>query len=154
VLTSLGVRSALVAVSGDLAFSAAPPGRGGWRIDVHAVPREDTDVPAVLELTHAAVSTSGAGTQHVDIGGRRYSHVIDPASGMGLAGDLTVTVVARDGLTADGLDTAISVLGLDEGMRLVEARPGAAALVVRRGGGGTTVTASARFQALPAAPPR
>ena len=65
----------------------------------------------MLELTNAAVSTSGSSEQHVDIGGRRYSHIIDPASGMGLVDDITVTVIAPHGLDADGLDTAVSVLG-------------------------------------------
>ena len=60
VLGRLGVRSALVAVSGDLAFSEAPPGRRGWRIGVHSGDPSIVDVPGVLELTNAAVSTSGS----------------------------------------------------------------------------------------------
>ena len=144
VLCRLGVRSALVAVSGDLAFSEAPPGQRGWRIGVHSGDPAIVNVPAVLELTNAAVSTSGNSEQHVDIDGRRYSHIIDPSSGMGLVDDITVTVVARHGLDADGLDTAISVLGAARGLALVESRPGAAALIIT----GTTVRASSRFLEL------
>ena len=109
VLDGLGVSSALVALSGDLAFSAAPPGQRGWRIAVHSGDPSIVGVPRVLELTNAAVSTSGSSEQHLDIDGRRYSHIIDPSSGMGLVDDITVTVIARHGLDADGLDTAISV---------------------------------------------
>ncbi len=89
VLGGLGVSSALVAVSGDLAFSEAPPGQRGWRIQVHSGEpslASVSAVPAILELTNAAVSTSGSSEQHVDIDGRRYSHIIDPASRMGLVG--------------------------------------------------------------------
>jgi FAD:protein FMN transferase len=147
VLTARGIRSAMVAVSGDLAFSDAPPGRRGWRIRVHAIDASIADEPDVVELTNAAVSTSGSSEQHVDIDGRRYSHVINPFSSMGLVDEITVTVIARNGLDADGLDTAVSVLGADRGLALVESH-GAAALVVQRTGASTTVLATPGFPAL------
>ena len=147
VLGGLGVSSALVAVSGDLAFSEAPPGQRGWRIAVHSG-EPLPGVPAMLELTNAAVSTSGSSEQHADIDGRRYSHVIDPASRMGLVDDITVTVVARHGLDADGLDTAVSVLGADRGLALIESRPDTAALIIERTSAGTRVRASSRFLEL------
>ncbi len=143
-----GIRSALVAVSGDLAFSDAPPGRSGWRIDIHNDDPALTRVPRVLELTNAAVSTSGPSEQHLDLDGRRFSHIIDPSSRMGLVNDITVTVIARSGLDADGLDTAASVVGKDRGLELIESRPGAAALIVQRSSAGITVTMSARFREL------
>jgi len=148
-LRGLGVSSALVAVSGDLAFSEAPPDQRGWRIAVHSGETLPA-VPAMLELTNAAVSTSGSSEQHVDIEGRRYSHIIDPASRMGLVDDITVTVIARHGLDADGLDTAVSVLGADRGLALIESRPGTAALIIQRTGTGTTARASSRFLELSA----
>ena len=117
------MRSALVAVSGDLAFSDAPPGQRGWRIGVHSGDASIVSVPGVLELTNAAVSTSGSSAQHLDVDGRRYSHIIDPSSGMGLVDDITVAVIARHGLDADGLDTAVSVLGADRGLALIESYP-------------------------------
>jgi thiamine biosynthesis lipoprotein len=149
VLSARGLRSALVAVSGDLAFSGAPPGQRGWRIRVHALDPAVARVPAVLELTDAAVSTSGSSEQHLDAGGRRYSHIIDPASGMGLVDDLTVTVIARHGLDADGLDTAVSVLGAERGLALIESRS-AAVLIVERTPAGATVRTSSRFAQLAA----
>jgi FAD:protein FMN transferase len=147
-LRRLGVRHALVAVSGDLAVGDAPPGRRGWRIGVHAGEDPLDSVPAVLELTHAAVSTSGSSVQHVEIDGRRYSHIIDPATRLGLGDDETVTVIARSGLEADGLGTAISVLGPERGLALVERRPDAAALIVRRTGDGATARMCSRFRDL------
>jgi thiamine biosynthesis lipoprotein len=151
VLRDRGIRRALVAVSGDLAFGDAPPDQRGWRIDIHNDEPGLAGVPRVLELTNAAVSTSGPSEQHVDIGGRRYSHVIDPSSRTGLVNDITVTVVARNGLDADGLDTAVSVVGKDRGLTLIESKPGVAALIVQRSNAGTTVTMSARFRELVAA---
>jgi thiamine biosynthesis lipoprotein len=147
VLGAVGVRSALVAVSGDLAFSEAPPGKRGWRIGVHSGDPSLVSFPGTLELTHAAVSTSGGSVQHAEIDGRRYSHIIDPSSGMGLVDDIAVTVVARHGLDADGLDTAVSVLGADRGLRLIESRS-AAALIISRSSAGTMVLTSSRFREM------
>jgi thiamine biosynthesis lipoprotein len=148
-LDALGVRSALVAISGDLAFSGAPPGERGWRIGVHSDPAV-LDVPGMLELTNGAVSTAGSREQHVDIGGRRYSHIIDSSSGMGLVDDITVTVVAPHGLEADGLDTAASVLGAERGLALIESHPNAAALIIERTSAGTRIRQSSGFVKLAA----
>jgi thiamine biosynthesis lipoprotein len=152
-ITKLGVRSALVAVSGDLAFSAAPPGQRGWRIQLHTEDAAAIGVPQTVELTNGAVSTSGPDEQHLDTGGRRYSHVIDPASGMALVNDITVTVVAPHGLDADGLDTAASVLGLRRGLALIDSHPGAAGLIIEKGNGGVVATVSGRFLELVASHP-
>lgn len=145
-ITRLGIRSALVAVSGDLAFSNAPPGQRGWRIQVHSEDPAAVGVPSTLELTNAAVSTSGSSEQHLDAGGRRYSHVIDPRSGMGLVNDITVTVVAPHGLEADGLDTAASVLGARRGLALIESHRDAAGLIIVKRNGSVTATVSTRFR--------
>ena len=126
VLTARGIGAALVAVSGDLAFSGAPPGARGWRVQLHSIDVAP-EVPPVLQLTNAAVSTAGASEQHLDAGGRRYSHIVDPATRTALTDDITVTVVATHGLDADGLDTAVSVLGVEKGLALIESRPDAAA---------------------------
>jgi FAD:protein FMN transferase len=147
-ISNLGVRSAMVAISGDLAFSEAPPGTRGWRISVHDVPGEPAGVPQVLELANAAISTAGAEEQHLDVNGRRYSHIIDPATRMGLTDDITVTVVAMNGLAADGLDTAISVLGVARGLALIDTREDGVALIVRRTPAGIEVLKSRRFDAL------
>lgn len=146
----LGVRSALVAVSGDLAFSDAPPGQRGWRVSVTRDDPPPAGVPASLELTHAAVSTAGSSEQHLDAGGRRYSHIIDPSTKMGLVDDITVTVIAPNGLEADGLDTAASILGVEKGLALVESRPGAAAVITRHSAAGATAFPSRRFSELAA----
>jgi FAD:protein FMN transferase len=119
-LTRSGIRSALVAISGDLAFSDAPPGRRGWKMDAGG---------SVRELSNAAVSTSGDAEQHVEVDGRRYSHIIDPATGMGLTHSITATVIAPHGIDADGLATAVSIVGPERGLALVRTRPGASAIL-------------------------
>lgn len=66
-----------------------------------------------MALTNAALATSGSSEQHVEIDGIRYSHVIDPRTGLGVTHHLTARVIAADGATADALATALSVLGPD-----------------------------------------
>lgn len=122
VINNLGIKSALVAASGDLAFSDAPPGQPGWKIGVDSSNR-------VLLLSNAAVSTSGASEQFLQSNGKHYSHIINPATGMGLVDDITVTTVARRGLLADPSATAVSVLGCERGLAFIEKHAGLAAFI-------------------------
>ncbi len=90
----------------------------------------DAGFTSTLVLSNARnVSTSGDSEQGVEIAGERYSHIIDPATAMALATPITVTIVAKHGIDADGLSTAVSVLGLQRGMALVERRAGVAASI-------------------------
>jgi thiamine biosynthesis lipoprotein len=131
VLRGHGISRALVAAGGDVVVSDAPPGRRGWTVGI-ALPAPLLDAGgAPLELRRAAVSTSGDAEQFVTLDGVRYSHIVDPRSGFGLSGRSAVAVVAPDGVTADALATAVSVLGPDEGLALIEATHGAAAWMAR-----------------------
>ena len=70
------------------------------------------------------------------IGGRRYSHVVDPRTGLGVRGPAAVTVIAPDATDADALATAASVLGPVRGRTLLENRTGCAGRFVAVDGGG------------------
>ena len=107
-LRGLGVSRALIAVSGDIAAGDAPPGTRGWRVRLEPAGGE-------IYLKNAAVSTSGDTEQFREIGGVRYSHIIDPSTGLGLRSAIAVTVVARRGLEADPIATAVSVMGEERG---------------------------------------
>ncbi len=148
VLREKGIRSALVAVSGDLACSGPPPGDRGWKIAVRPLTEDGAADPLVLVLSNAAVSTSGDAEQHLDSGGKRYSHIVDPQSSEGLTSRIGVTVVASSGIRSDGLATAVSVLGAERGMVLVEESSDAAALVAVSVGGKARLIESVRFGRL------
>lgn len=131
VLAARDVTSAMVDASGDIAVSGPPPGALAWRIEVAAhADREDRAGRDVIELVDAAVTTSGDVFQAVEIDGVRYSHIVDPRTGLGVPGPAAVTVIAPDCTTADAVATAASVLGPEAGLALVEAVPGAAARFV------------------------
>jgi len=125
-----GVASALVEAGGDIAVTDAPPGQMGWRIET---PRADSTVRArAAALTNAAISTSGPSAQFVEIGGRRYSHVVDPRTGIGLTSAAQATVIAEDGAVADALSTALTVLDAKAAGRVLARYPGVLASVDRQ----------------------
>ena len=103
VLRDIGITQALVAASGDIVCGDAPPGLRGWAIGAGR---------ARLVLRRAAVSTSGDTQQFFERDGKRYSHILDPRRGAALTDVLEVSVVARNGMTADGLATAVRVMGV------------------------------------------
>lgn len=130
ILGTMGIDAAMIDASGDIAVSGPPPGAAGWVIDATPLPRSPAGPEARLMLAHAAVTTSGDAYQAVEIEGRRYSHIVDPRTGLGVAGPAAVTVVARDCTTADALATAASVLGPEAAGAVIAAEPGCAAWFV------------------------
>ena len=102
-----GVTRALVEAGGDIVVGDAPPGRDGWSIDVTGSDAEF--VARAARLTNAALATSGPTAQFVEIDGVRYSHVVDPRTGLGLTNQVTARVIAANGATADALATALTV---------------------------------------------
>jgi thiamine biosynthesis lipoprotein len=103
-----GIRSALVELGGDIVLSNAPPNTKGWTISVPNASAPGT--PAMMYLANCGVSTSGDTEQFVVIDGVRYSHVVDPTTGMGLGQRVQATIIAKDGLTADPVSTALTIL--------------------------------------------
>lgn len=124
-----GFRRTCIAAGGDLRLGDPPPGREAWRVGLQtfdlARPEE------VVELANCAVSTSGDLHQFVEIDGKRYSHVIDPATGLGLTRRLAVSVIAPSGTISDGLDNACCVAGAEAAEAFGLAR-GATRVVVRQ----------------------
>jgi thiamine biosynthesis lipoprotein len=125
-LRGRGIEAALVDASGDVAAAGHPPGADGWRVAVAGLAGTG-ETAAMIELADGAVTTSGDAFQAVEIDGVRYSHVVDPRTGLGVVGPAAVTVLAGDCTTADALATAASVLGPRAGAALIARFPGAAA---------------------------
>lgn len=148
VLRSHGLPRALVAASGDIAIGDPPPGKRAWRIGVGAMATNQTALARNLLLRNAAVSTSGDTEQFVEIEGKRYSHIVDPRTGVGLTGRLQVTIVARNATDTDSFATAVSILGVERGLALVESQRGMAALILRNEGERAEVFESRRFRRI------
>lgn len=154
VLESHGLPRALVALGGDIAVADPPPDREGWLIDVATLDgtawSDRTARPAAVAgpvlLRRAAVSTAGDAEQWLTVNGVRYSHILDPRTGWPMTVRSTTTVIAPHGLDADGLDTTAAILGVDRGIALVDATPGAAVFMMRlESDGHTTIRTSSRW---------
>jgi thiamine biosynthesis lipoprotein len=117
-LKALGITRALVDTGGGMALGDPPPGKPGWRIGMIG------DSSRVLVLSNCGVSTSGDLEQFVEIDGKRYSHIIDPETGLGLTNRAMATVIAPDGLTSDALDTPICIMGAERGLKMASGQKG------------------------------
>lgn len=122
-----GLRRFLIEAGGDIVVGDAPPGggRAGWEIAVEGV--DERFRLRASSLANAAISTSGGSTQYVEMGGERYSHVIDPATGTGATHSDRWHVIHRDAALADALATALSATGGRNAAELLARFPGAQA---------------------------
>ena len=136
----------LVAVAGDIVAGDPPPGTDGWKIGVARLTAEGQEFSRMLLLKNRAISTSGDAFQFALIDGVRYSHIVDPQTGLGLTQRSSVTVIARDGAMADALATAVCVLGPEPGMRLIAATDQTAVLIVQAEEQGVNVIESPSFR--------
>jgi thiamine biosynthesis lipoprotein len=114
-----GITRALIDSSGDLAVGDPPPGKAGWVVAVRDL-TSPAKTAGYLEVANCGVSTSGDTYRFVEIDGIRYSHIVDPRTGLGLTRRVGVTTVAHDGVTADWLATTLSVLGPEKGIAFVD----------------------------------
>jgi thiamine biosynthesis lipoprotein len=137
-----GIKQALVAAAGDITCGDAPPDKSAWEVDIAPIAKGQK--PRSLKLVNAAVSTSGDLEQFVEIGGVRYSHIVDPKSGLGLTGRRSVTVIAKQGVTADSMTKAVMLMPREKALELVERTPGAAAYIVIVGTDEKLETASSK----------
>lgn len=109
VLRREGATSFLISFGGELLAGDPPPGEHGWKVRLPVAIAGDGS--ELFPLANAALSTSGDSEQHVDIGGVRYSHIVDPRTGLGLTNGATACALATSSALADCVDTALCVAG-------------------------------------------
>jgi len=153
VLKAAGIKQALVGGAGDIAVGDPPPGARGWKVAIAPLEPGQSEPLRTLLLSGAAVSTAGDAERFVTIDGHRYSHIINPATGLGVEDRACVTVVAADGATADALETTVYILGPERGLELVDRTPGAAAIFFRLTKDGIKSFESSRFKLVPTLAP-
>jgi FAD:protein FMN transferase len=130
-LTQAGIQSALVEGGGDVAVSDPPPGKPGWRFELSSVDATNAPSARFLTLKNVAISTSGDLYQKLEIDGKRYSHIVDPHTGIGLTDHSVVNIIAPESITADSLTKVVSVLGPRKGLEFIQRIPGVSARIMR-----------------------
>ncbi len=129
-------------------MSNPPPGREGWNISIAKTGEDEPDL--ILTLKNACADTSGDLNQFVEIEGRRYSHIIDKNTGLGMVDSTQATAISPSAAEADWLATALCLMGPDKAMEYMAAKhPDLQARVVRREKDGTlAIRETTGFSAL------
>ena len=128
ILKGRGVTNAIVTAGGDSRLLGDKRGRP-WNVGIRD-PRRRGEVVAVLPLADTAISTSGDYERFFEEDGVRYHHIINPKTGKSAKGVRSVTVIAPDGITTEGLTKSVFVKGPKEGMRLIESLKGVDAIII------------------------
>jgi FAD:protein FMN transferase len=131
-LQSRGFPAAMVNAGGKIVIGHPPPGKKGWLIGINAPGEKEMILPHLLLLKDISIATSGDIYQYVEFNGRRYSHIVNPKTGIGLTRRRNVTAIAADGTTSDWLATACSILPLHKSMKLIKRFPGGALLITEK----------------------
>lgn len=145
-LRGIGASRCLVEIGGEVMAGDAPPGADGWLVGI-ATGVGDEGLMRLM-LVNQGVATSGDSEQFVEIGGVRYSHIVDPRTGVGLMHRTAAVVVAPSCTMADALATAVSVLGPRDGLELVAGYAGVEARIESRVDGVLEIVESSGFTQL------
>jgi thiamine biosynthesis lipoprotein len=129
VMTKAGAMAGVVALSGDIKTFGRMPDGSAFPVGIRH-PRKEGETLVEVALQDEAISTAGDYERFFDKDGVRYHHILDPHTLHPARGCQSVSVIAKDGIWADGLDTGIFVLGPERGMELVEHLEDVEAIIV------------------------
>ncbi|TDM00224.1 MAG: thiamine biosynthesis protein ApbE [Flavobacteriaceae bacterium] len=128
-LKKSGVVSGFVNAAGDLNTWGVQENGKPWTIGV-ADPNQKKEIFSSLDITNAAIATSGNYEKYVTIGGKRYSHTIDPKTGLPVSGIKSVTIITQNAELADALATPVMVMGIKVGLDLINQLKGVGCIVI------------------------
>ena len=129
VMKSEGVESGIVNASGDLTTWGLQPNGQPWTIGI-ADPNHSNQLFSYINVTNMAVATSGNYEKFVVINGKKYSHTIDPRTGLPVSGIKSVTIITLNAEIADAMATPVMVMGLKAGMNLINQMKDIEAIVI------------------------
>ena len=118
VLQNCGIQSGIVNASGDLVAWGRQPSGEPWTIGI-ASPEGHHHPFSYLDITDAAVATSGNYEKYIIINGERYSHTIDPKTGLPVKGIKSVTVISSNAEIADAMATPVMIMGIAVGLDMI-----------------------------------
>ena len=117
-LKSLGATAGIVNASGDLTTWGMQPDGKPWTIGI-ADPNNASSIFSYLEVSDMAVATSGNYEKFIWVNGRKYSHTINPKTGLPITGIKSVTILTPNAELADALTTPIAIMGIEAGLHLI-----------------------------------
>ncbi|MCL2898517.1 FAD:protein FMN transferase ApbE [Brenneria tiliae] len=143
-----GISNYLVSVGGAISSRGVNAEGVPWRVAIQKPTDRENAIQAAVDLQGYAISTSGSYRNYFEQDGKRYSHVIDPASGKPITHQLvSVTVIAPTALEADGWDTGLMVLGTEKALKLAE-RQGLAVYLITKTDQGFSAVMTPQFKSF------
>lgn len=129
VLQRLGVQSGIVNASGDLTVWGLQPDGKHWTVGI--VHPDLKNLPfSYLNISNRAVATSGNYEKFVMIGGKKYSHTIDPKTGLPVTGIKSVTIIAPTAELADAMATPVTIMGIKPGLFMIDQIMGLGCIII------------------------
>lgn len=129
ILVKNQVKSGIINASGDLTAWGFQPNGKPWTIGI-----ANPDIPhsafSYLEISDKAVATSGNYEKFVMIDGKKFSHTINPKTGLPISGIKSVTVISHNAEFADAMATPIAVMGIEKGLFLVNQLPNLYCIII------------------------
>lgn len=136
ILQENGISSALVSAGTSSIYAlGAPPGEKGWKISLRD-PFDENRPAEIVYLKNFSLSTSGNYERFFKMGGKMYSHIMDPHTGMPVEGMLSACAFTERTTDSDGLSTALYVLGVDASRKYLAQQPNITAIFYLPAGGG------------------
>ena len=129
VLQKLGITSGIVNAAGDLTAWGYQPNGEPWTIGI-ADPDSIQHPFSSLNITNMAIATSGNYVKYAVINGKKYSHTIDPRTGLPVSGIKSVTIIAPNAELADAFATPVMVMGIKAGLHLINQLPGINCIII------------------------
>jgi len=129
IINNNGIKNALISAGGTIIACGKKPDKSSWKIGIRH-PRKEDSFLSFVELKDCAVSTSGDYEKYFKRKNNRFTHIIDPRTGMPVDRLQSVTVIAKTGIESDALSTALFVMGTKDGIALVNSLPSVEALII------------------------
>jgi len=147
VLRRFGIQSALVDGGGDISMGETPPEKEGWEVAIPLKIGEDETSHIMLKMSGKTVTTSGDMFQFIEIDGKRYSHILNPKTGLGATEQIQATVIAEEGMYADALASVLTLMNPDEGIEFINSLQNTEAYIMMRDENGIKEWKSSGFAA-------
>ena len=129
ILQQKGIKSGIVNAAGDLTAWGYQPNGKEWTIGI-ADPNSAHHPFSYLRITNMAIATSGNYEKFITINGKRYSHTIDPKTGLPVTGIKSVTIISPNAEIADAMATPVMIMGIKVGLNMVNQVKGLACIIV------------------------
>jgi thiamine biosynthesis lipoprotein len=128
-LQKKGIRSGIVNAAGDLTAWGYQPNGKPWTVGI-ADPNASREIFSHMNITDTSVATSGNYEKFVVIDGKKYSHTIDPKTGLPVAGIKSVTIICSNAEIADAMATPVMIMGIKAGIDMVNQVKGLACIII------------------------